>query len=511
MRTHRSLSRQVVELDWRLLIGACRRHGSDLVVPILLAAVLFAAFCESALATASVIAGRGEDLAATVLAAYVWNACLAAAALAMAVGAHSTAERIAHHLLPEPVTRWQVYTALVALSIAGRHALVSGVALVPVLLLLQGLFDPLRVAGAGIAVVLVLRLVSGVTRSLAVLAGTLGALRLVPLGGALGVLAYVVNPGLETAVAALPPSLVVRLAAGTGSPLPVWLGLAAWTVAVGLLEYVVLLRRHEAPTPGRSAARLPAIPAWTSGLATLARVAPALLYGELVRLVRWRRFLLGWGVYFAAVAAVLARGTLIDARLLPALLVALAPPLVAVGTLGNLFGPDRAGAQAFFLALDDPAAAIRAKVAAIALVVASAEVVTFFLFVAFVPRPWQLADAYIAGMAIAFCLWTISAGRIASTVFPTSSDPRALGGGLLKGPAAALLVPLDGLALAGMVAPAFWFDTGRIGLAALLCTGCGIIILVAGVSLLASRMSARALSARREQFIATLGLGSSMA
>jgi hypothetical protein len=509
MRTRDSIPWQVVRLDWRLLFSACRAAGPDRTLPILLGAVLFAAFCESAVTTASVLAGQPGGFIAPVLAVFVWNTCLAVTVLTIAVGAHSTAERILHHLAQEPITRWQLYTALAMLSLAGRHALISGLALVPVICLLAGLVDPVRATGAGVAMLLVLYLVPGVTRFIVTVAGA-QARTLALMCGAIAAMALLAGPGFDEVIAALPPSLVIQYAAGFRTPLSLWLGLAAWTLAVGLLQYLVLSRQPAPMKLPRAAATLRAIPAWIRGAARLAGIAAPLLHGELVRLMRWHRFLLGWGVYFAVLAVVIVRATLLESRVLPTLVVALLPPFVASSTLGNLFAPDRAGIQAFFLSLDEPRSAVRAKVTAVAVFVAAAEVVTLCLLLAFVPKQWKLADVYTPMMAVAFYVWSSSVGRTTSTLFPAATDPRAVGGGLLKGAGAALLLPLNGLALAGIVAPALSYDTGRIGLVGLLWAGCGIAAFVIVAALLASRVSNRLMSTRREELIVTLGLGSSL-
>ena len=215
-------------------------------------------------------------------------------------------------------------------------------------------------------------------------------------------------------------------------------------------------------------------------------------------------------MYAAALALVLTRMPSLDFRVLPILLVALAPPLVATATLGNLFAPDRAGVQAYYLTLEDPHRAVVAKIVAVAVFVVIAEVITLCLVAAFVPKRWQLGDLYTPLMAAAFYLYVGSAGRITSTLFPVSTDPRALGGGLLRGPGAVLLVMLNGLGLVGIVAPALSHDTRRISSIGLLLAGLGISVFVAAAMKLSSRVSNRAMSVRREQLMASLAQDSSL-
>ena len=504
MQTFFSLTRQVVGLDWRLLVSACRGHGPDMIVPALLGAFVLAAFSESAVASASVLAGRPASIVAPVLAAFVWNACLAAAVLTIAAGAHSTAERIVRYLAPEPITRRQTYAALVGLSFAGRHALASGIALVPLVCLLTGLADPARAAGSSLAMLVVLRLIPGVIRCMAALAGTMTGQGVALLFGGVGALILLIHPSFDAVVAALPPSLVVQYVLKLRTAYSLWLLLAVWTIAVGLIEYATLLRPVAPAKQPSAAAVLPAIPGWIRGMARMAGLPAALLQGELLRLSRWRRFLIGWVVYAAVLALVLTRMPSLDTRVLPILLIALAPPFVATATLGNLFAPDRAGVQAFYLTLEEPHSAVTAKIVAVAVFVVIAEIITACLVLAFVPKRWQLGDLYTPVMAAAFYLYIGSTGRITSTLFPVSTEPHAIGGGLLRGPGAALLLALNGLGLVGIVGPALSHDTRKFSSIGLLLAGLGISVFVAATVRVASRVSSRAMSVRREQFMASL-------
>jgi hypothetical protein len=510
MRTSFSTARQVVALDWRLLISACRGHGPDMILPALLGALVLAASYESAVATASMLAGLPTGIASSMLAAFVWNACLASAVLTLAAGTHSTAERILRFLAPEPMTRRQTYIALVGLSLAGRHALVSGIVLVPLVCLLSGLTDPARAAGGMLAMLLVLRLVPGVTRCIAAMTGvvmTRLGIALVFVG--ITVLVLLPRPGFDAVVAALPPSLVVQYVVDSRSSVTLWALLAAWTIALGLIEYATLNRSTMPAKQPRTTALLPAIPGWIRGVARTAGLSAALLHGELLRLLRWRRFLIGWMVYAAVLALVLTRMPSLDSRVLPILLVGLGPPFVAAATLGNFFAPDRGGVQAFYLTLDEPHHAVTAKIVAVAIFAIVAEVITLCLVFAFVPKRWQLGDLYTPLMAVAFYLYVGSAGRITSTLFPVPTEPHAIGGGLLRGPGAALLLTLNGLGLVGIVAPPLSHDTRGISSIGLLVAGIGISILVAAAVKLSATMSNRAMSVRREQLIASLAQDSS--
>jgi hypothetical protein len=510
MRTWFSTTRQVVNLDWRLMVRACRGGGLDLMLPSLLGTLVLATTSESAVATASVFAGRPSSIVAPVLSAFVWNTCLAAAFLTLAAGGHSTAERIVRYLAPEPITRRQTYVALVSLSLAGRHALVSGVVLVPLICLLAGLVDPARAAGGSLAMFFVVRLVPGVTRCMAALAGAATRPTTAVVIAAAGAVALVSGPSLEAVIATLPPSLVARYVVGSRTSQSLWVLLAAWTAAIGTVEYATLFRSPAPPVRLHAVAALPAIPGWMRGMARLARLPAPLLHAELLRLVRWRRFLLGWVVYATVLAFVLARMPVLDARVLPVLLVAIAPPFVVMATLGNLFAPDRAGVQAFFLTLDEPHAAVGAKLAAVAVFVAIAEVITLCLVFAFVEKQWQLADLYAPLMAVAFFLYLASTGRIVSTLFPAATDPRGLGGLLLGGPGAMLLLPLNGLGLMGIAAPALSHDTRGVSALGLLAAGVVISAFVAAAVLVSSKVSRRAMCVRREDLMARLSQESSL-
>jgi hypothetical protein len=183
---------------------------------------------------------------------------------------------------------------------------------------------------------------------------------------------------------------------------------------------------------------------------------------------------------------------------------------VATGTLGNLFAPDRAGVQAFYLALEEPHSAVGAKIVAVGVFVLIAEVITLCLLLAFVPKQWHAGDLYSPLMAAAFFLWIGSAGRITSTLFPAATDARAVGGGLLRGPGAMLLLLLNGLGLVGIAAPALSHDTRGIDASGLLLAGLAISAFVAVAARLSSKVSNRAMSARREELIASLAQDASL-
>jgi hypothetical protein len=510
MRTCFSPALQIVGLDWRLLVSACRAHGTDLMLPTMIGAFVLAAFRESAMATASVIAGRPAGIVYSVLAVFVWNACLAAAVLVIAIGGHSTAQRIVRYLAPEPITRGQIYTALVLLSVAGRHVLVSGIVLIPIVSLLTGLVEPARTAGASLALLVVMRLVPGVTRCMAALAGALTGPGIALASMTVAALVLLIRPTVDGVIATLPPSLVVQYVVGTRTPQSLWLLLALWTAVIGVVEYATLMRPATSQEVPPAVAALPVIPGWMRGAARVTGVAAPLLHGELLRLIRWRRFLLGWFVYGAVLAIALERMPSLDTRVLPILLVALAPSFVATATLGNLFAPDRAGVQAFYLALDEAHSAVRAKIVAIGVFVLIAEVITLGLLSAFVSKQWHAGDLYSPLMAAAFFVWIGSAGRITSTLFPAATDPRAVGGSLLRGPGALLFLLLNGLGLVGIVAPALSHDTRGIGVSGLLLAGLAIASFVAVAARFSARVSERALSARREELIANLAQESSL-
>jgi hypothetical protein len=289
-----------------------------------------------------------------------------------------------------------------------------------------------------------------------------------------------------------------------------WLLLATWTIAIGLVEYVTLFHRAVPIERTHAAQALPVIPRWIRAVGWMAGLHAPLLHGELLRLIRWRRFLIGWVVYGAALALVLTRMPTLDTRVLPTLLIALAPPFVVTATLGNLFAPDRAGVQAFYLTLDEPHSAINAKIVAVGIFVLIAEIMSMCLVFAFVSKRWQLGDLYAPIMAVVFYLYIACAGRITSTLFPVANDPRAIGGGLLRGPGAALLLTLNGLALVGIVAPALSHDTRGISSLGLALAGVAISTLAAVALGLSSTLSKRIMSIRREELIASLSQDSSL-
>jgi len=508
MPARRHVLWEVIRLDWRLLLGAGRAGGPEQVLPWLVGVAVFAVACDSALTTAAAVASAPPAVIGPLASTYVWNTCFAVGALAVASGGLSTGRRITRQLAQEAVTPFQVYGALWMLSVAGRHALVAAVALAPVVCLLAGLIDSARLAAVIVASVLVLRSIPGLVRAIAATCGVVPYRLLALVCVGVGVLAVALGPWVDVAVEALPPNLVVQLALGVESPQHVWLRLIGWTVAIDLLDFATLSLNAAPPPPARGPVTISVIPAWIRALARVCAVSAPLLHGELLRLLRWRRFLLGWGVYAAAAAVGLGRLMSPDPGILPTLLLALAPPFVALSTLGNLFAPDRAGVQAFFLVLDTPHSVIRAKIAAVTVFVGIAECVTWGAVVALISPRWELAHAYAPMLAVTFHAWITTAGRATSILFPAPTDPRGVGDGLMKGAGALLLVSACGALLLAAVGPAFLYDTNRIDVAWLLSSGVVTVGVVSVVTVLASRVVDRVWWVRREQFIGAVAVGS---
>jgi hypothetical protein len=285
------------------------------------------------------------------------------------------------------------------------------------------------------------------------------------------------------------------------------LTLLLWTMAVGVLDRQGLSPGERHRKTRQPAADAGALPSWIAGAARVCAVSAPLLHGELLRLVRWRRFVLTCVTAVGVAAAVIATGAPGRAGLLlPALAPVLLCLLMLTAVMGNLFAPDRAGVQAFYLVLERPQSALRAKIVAIAILTLAPVTATIGLLVLVAWGQLRGVHLYVPLAAAALFLWGSATGRIVSTLFPTPTDPRALGGGsLLKGAGAMLATASNLTFAAGTAGAAFLYDTGRIGPAVLFAAGCGLGAAAVAAVRLTTKAADRVLLARREQLVAALG------
>lgn len=501
---------EAVRLDWRLAVAECRVNGQDLALVAVIGVIILGAASESALSMAAALAGTPPEFVAAMLIASLWSACGAAVVLALATGVHRTTERIVSHLRLHPVNRGQSFLVVQAMGLAGRYVGAAGIASLPFLLLAATALDGRRFVAIAAASLLVLRLVPGLLRVFFVAARVLRptGLAIVCLGGVGLIVVLVSTTWGGRLVSVLPPSVVGRLAV-PGAAADVWLALLGWTAAVGVLEWLAMASdRVAAPAPG-GGLRVAPIAAPMRVTARLLGLEPALLHGELVRLVRWRRF--PWA-YATAIGIGLMPTLTLDAPGIVPRIVGPVMLLVMMGAqLGNLFGPDRAGVQAYWLVLEQPAHAIRAKIAAVGIFIVAAFVAVLAAGLIASSRPPDAGALYLCVAAVGFLAWSAACGSIASVLFPAPVDPQALGTGSIVRGAGRVMVVLSNGVFAGVVVGVAWlYDTRRIGIALLFTLGITIALFAIALARLTAEATRRLLLARREHLLNTLGISTTL-
>lgn len=502
---------EAVRLDWRLAAAECRAAGQDLALVAVVGVMVLGAASESALSMAAALAGIPPEFVAAMLLVFLWSACGAAAVLALLMGAQRTTEQIVSQLRLHPVNRRQSFLVVQSMGVAGRYVAVAGITSLPLLFLAARALDVRRFVAVTVASLLVLRLVPGLLR----VAFTAGR-ALPPTALAL---VCVASLGLVVAIgsaswggrvaAALPPGAVARLAM-PGAAADVWLTLLGWTAVVGVLEWLAMTSdRAYAPAPA-GGLRIASIPVPIRAAARVLALEPALLHGELVRLVRWRRFVpaystaIGGGVLLAMAAA--GAPGIVPTLVGPVFLL-----LMMGAQMGNLFGPDRAGVQTYWLVLAQPARAIRAKLAAIGIfsVAAFAAVLGAALIAS--SRPADAGALYLCVAAVGFLIWSAASGAIASILFPAPLDPQALGtGSVVRGAGAVMVLLSNALFACVVVGVAFLYDTQRIGVAVLFTLGLTVALFAVGLAWLTAGTTRRLLLARREHLLNTLGTSTTL-
>lgn len=495
-----------VRLDWRLLVAAARSEPDGAILPALIGALVLWSLCQSAMANALLVQAN-PGLGATALSTYAWLTALAATGLGLVVGQPSVAERLTVHLRFAPVSRPEMFAALQALTIAGRYLGVAGLVSIPLGLLVVTLL-PLRraalVVGLWMGVLWTLptlvRVVRATVRRLsytvlfALVAGTV----------ALGTLTTFVGV-VPILVAALPPNVMVRIAIA-GPTTASWLLLFGWVTLLWLAEFHVLSWRElRASVRAGSSSVTPVVPGWMRTVSRVCRVPPILLHGEFLRLMRWRRFILGWMVGLAIIAMLVSRLDLTADRLLYPVILLAVPTWIMSGVLANIFATDRAGIQAYFLCIADLRSVLRAKICAVAAFVAVAQVVIVGIGL-YQDGQRDVAYLYAPVTAAGGFVWIAHLGLVTSVLFPRPSEPDRTGGGAVSAPAATVMLLGNGLLVGLIIAGAILYDAGRIaglGLMAFAAVTSGLAAVAASVL---PRVAHRLLCTRRERLTMELAL-----
>ncbi len=488
------LVREAVKLDWRLLWHSLQQSSGGIWMVLAALMVAAATMGESSVRLGESLASgqlpRTE--AAFVISTRAWAAFMAAFAFVLTTGELSFVRRLLADLALRPVSRWQAFLALQAVSLAGRHTLALLTVGLPLLIVMGTWLDGRRLAAAVVATLLLMRLpVALLTIGARVLSSSI-TMATASVSAILLIAAtfWFQAPGLL--LAWLPPFLLVRLLLD-GSAVVVWAGLATWTLALAAVEFWSMkLDEARATLQSQAVQSYPPIPRSVQRVAQMLGCSAVLLHGELVRLSRWRRFYLSWlmGLLLMAIFGIRLHDS---GDLVRLVLFTLVPAHVGTSTLANLFATDRGGFQAFLMAPIQIGAVVRAKVTAILLVTMVAELAGAAFLAA---RGLPLASI-AAGVALAAGLfaWSTAVGMMTSVLFPSPSDPAAVGGSLVN-TSAALVTLVSGAAYVGAaIGLVFLLDSGRSPAWA-----CAL----AGVTLIAAAASALVAASRRVTHLITL-------
>ena len=488
-----------VRLDWRLSVAATRAEPGAVLLPALGGALFLWSLSWSAV-SAALLAQADPAFETAILSTYAWTTTLVAAGTTFAVGQPALARRMTDNLRIAPVSRLQVFLGLQTLTAAGRYLGIAGLASIPLALFVVTLLPPHRAAAVGGAWLIVLWILPGLIRAVSAALQRLSHRMLFVLGTGAATLAALSNlsamgPAL---LAVLPPSVMVRIATDGSTP-AAWLLLGGWATLVLLLDYRVLSWEESRAAVRAGLRAALQLPGWIRIVSRLGRVPPALLHGELLRLLRWRSFALGSIGGPLLLAAMFSRMDLIGVPFPHYVMLLLLPPFLASGTMANAFATDRAGVQAYFLCVSDLRAVLRAKCVAVGVFVAAGEVVIVGLILL---QGVQLEPAHVfAPVAVAgYFVWAAGAGLVMSVLFANPVDPHRLGGGILSAPAAAASLLANGSMVGLIMAGAFLFGTGRAAGIPLVVVSAAIIALAGMAARVLPRVAHRLLHTRRERF-----------
>ena len=459
----------------------------------------------------ALVAQADPAFGTAVLATYAWTTALASAGLTFGVGQPALAQRVTDHLRMAPVSRPQMFLALQSLTVAGRQLGISGLVSIPLGLLVVTLLPPHRAAVVGGAWLAILWMLPALIRVVSTTLRNLSYPMLLALGtGAAAVAALsslsAVGP---TLLAALPPGVMVRIATDGSTPAS-WLLLVGWATLLLFVDYHVLSWRDSGASQRKGSSAAPVVPWWIRSVSSLCRVSPSLLHGELLRLVRWRRFTLGLMIGAVVVAMIISRVDLASERILFHVILLLVYPWLASADLANMFAADRAGVQAYFLCVVDLRSVLRAKCVAIGLFVAAAEV-SIMGFILSQGRQFEPAWIYAPVTAAGFFVLSANVGLLTSVLFASPSDPHRVAGGAVSASAAAVMALAGGLMGGLIMAGAFLYDTGRAGSVQLMAIAAVTIVLAGMAARLLPRVAHRLLHTRRERLTMVLGLNTKVA
>lgn len=497
---------KAVTLSWRVFSRSLHESSGGVWMVVAVALLAATSMGQSSAQMGDALA-RNEiprSHAPLILGLWLWATFMGTFAYALAVGELSFIRALLTDLATRPLSHWQAFLAVQAVTTGGPHSLALLSVGLPWLVLLSTWRQGTALLAAVAATFVLLRLPVSLLLIGSRVLSTSPARAALTVGSAGMVVAVLWLTAPDQLTASSPPGLVVRILMDDAA-LRAWVGLAVWTFALAAIEFWTA-RIEAAPraAPVTTARPLPPLPAFPVFLARLAGCQAALLHGELLRLIRWRRYQLSW--LMGGVLCALVGSRLIESPgLIYPLAFSLVPAHVGTSVLANLFTTDRAAFHAFLMAPAGMRAVVRSKIVAVLLFTLVAQAAgSAYLLAHGVSWPFVTAGVVLAA---GLFMWAAASGLLTSVVFPSPSDPYTVGGALVTTPAVLVIAAGSSLYWGASLYLAYALQTGR--WTSSTCAFAALALVGAAAAALAavSRLAPRLIATRQEAMLQALSAG----
>lgn len=459
-----------VALDWTLFMRLMKRDGGQNLLVTFLGGAVLLNMVSSGARFGELARQLPAEHAAFVAGAIVLSTISAVFALAFAMGHVGTSRAVSSSLRLGGRGPAGLFAASLASAFAGRQALISGVALLP----LAAYVNAWRGSHAALVAMAVGFVVNAAASSAAVV------FSLLPL--------YARLASIPAAAAAAKFALpdIARLLRGDATPVAILIA-----IAIGIISIEACLA-WRAEVVSRTAAR-------TARFARAMLRGHALVIREMLYALRSPR-LAGFFIVGAALAAFIATRLKPHGPLLPVMGTSLLPSVLFTAFYSNLFGPDRAGVQNYAtlrIAIGD---VLRAKVVPL-------RVLTLAILVGL--WPWILPAsgalrAFVVCATIAYAAALPALGYLTSVLFPRAVDARRISGDYLTPVSAFVTTVGGGLLMSVPLGITVLFDFNRISQTVLVASGVIFLVLAVAAHQFAARIATRLANHRREELTRSL-------
>jgi len=459
-----------VALDWTLFMRLMKRDGGQNLLVTFLGAAALLNMVSSGARFGELARRLPAEYAGFVVGAIVLSTISTVFALSFAMGHVGTSRAISSSLRLAGHGPVGLFAASLAAAFAGRQALISGVALLP----LAAYINAWHGSQAALAAIAVGFVLNAAASSAAVV------FSLLPL--------YVRLASIPVAaVAAKFAALdIVRLLRGDATPVAILIAMALGIIGIEAW----LAWRAEAVS--RTAAR-------TARFARAMLRGHALVIREMLYAVRSPR-LAGFFIVGTAFASFIATRLKPQGPLLPVVAISLLPSVLFTAFYSNLFGPDRAGVQNYAILRVGIGDVLRAKVVPL-------RVLTLLILAAL--WPWILPAGgalrlFLVCVTVSFAAAVSALGYLTSVLFPRAVDARRISGDYLT-PVSAFVTTVGGALLMSVsLGIAMLFDFKRISQTALGASGVIFFVLAVVAHQFAVRIATRLADHRREELTRSL-------